>query len=446
MIVFLSAQEHSRLLEDTGLLKKIFVRWKCDLGDFIKKEYANLISLHPEIIIIDSMAITDPEKISLFQTLFSKEVRIILLRTKDQCIELDDENLEQVVIDEQLRQNLWKLLQLEPEEETESEKTLMKIGFLNRTEDPEQVVLVVLNFISFFRRYEQSMAFTEVGKECQMKQLEKQMREIKKQGQFYEYQGIPLLYNTVKPNVKYSMFTFSETEKQMWDQCDMKILIRQSGEKIILERDQEYYAIDIIKNPFEKNNGEVYEKIFKEIFPVGQTEIEKETKRKRRIDSRELLRNYGRKAGILIFLLFLGLGVFYVAVWGVSNGKRPKKKEDLKEKIQHQSSVETAISETTQQSKVTQKKKKRTTTALKKETTESVTATENHKKTESERRMEEVLNSESSTRKKNKVSKKPKRKKETEKKKPATTAKQKNTEKKEPTTTEQQFDLDYQVQ
>lgn len=446
MIVFLSAQEHSRLLEDTGLLKKIFVRWKCDLGDFIKKEYANLISLHPKIIIIDSMAIADLEKISLFQTLFPKEVRIILLLTEDQTISFKYENIDQVIIDEQLKQKLWKLLEVKPEEETKPEKALMKIGFLNHTKDPAQAVLVALNFISFFRIHEKSIAFTEVGKECQLRKLEKQTKEIRKQDQFYEYQEIPLLYNTVKANVKYSIFTFSEAEKQMWDQCDIKILIQQSGEKTILERDQEHYEIDIIQNPFEKNNGKIFKKIFKETFPVEQSEVEKETKRKRRIDSREFLRRYGRKAGILIFLLFVGVGIFYVAVWGVSNGKRPKKKEDLREKIQHQSSVETEISETTKQSKVTQKNKKRTTTALKKENTESVTAAENYKKAGSERRTEEVLNSESSTRKKNKVSKKPKRKKETGKKKPTTTAKQKITEKKEPTTTEQQFDLDYQVQ
>lgn len=435
MIVYLTTQENSRLLDETGVWNKKYIHWKCDIGDFIKKEYANILALHPETIVLDTMAVKEIEKLSLLRQSFPETHIIVLSDPSEQEI-LSEMGIKLILKDQSLNRNLCKELGKEVKEK----RDCWKIGFLSS--DAEVSLVTALNFVSDLEKQKRDICLIEVGKESSLQKFA-QNQWIELQEGLYKYHSIPILHNAGKSGVEYSIFSFQSEDSQsehMWNQCDISISVEKVDETFVLKYHTDVFEMKAIHHPIDDDRANTYEKIFGDVLEIvferkrEKKSVSKQPKKRKKINKKNM-----KRAGIFLFLFF-SMGILGVSLMRFYNGA--KRKEELKDKVRQEKMVEsqaTTTSTTVSTEKTTRKVKKSTEHVTTTESTERITTTATAVST----KMDKATNN--STKKVKKKEKTEKKTKTTEKKK-----KEKNTQKEKKSTTEkqkatEQFDLDYEV-
>lgn len=471
MIICLLSDRYSHLFDDCDHIVKIYYKWQMDIRDFIKQEYANILSLRPDKILIEENAVSDPEKISLMKEIFP-DITIVFLASKEP--KEDQDAIGDIMLrpEENMKETLFSALFPDSEKKgtvTEqgpvsvkeaAKKQNIKIGIITDDEkNRDPVYLVSFNIISYLMRFTDDICCIEAGRQSYIQDLAYK-KWVKEDGDICFYQGIPVFHNAVKEDARYSVFVFQPEVKRMWEQCDHPVFVHvhKKNKTIALElRDGETYILDDIEDPCSLKNMDTYEKLFGMKLENKESENRMSSERSRKKSKEKKAektapKKYKKK---MVFVLLAGIIFFACGVLGY--GALQSGEDTTESRVSIQNTSHTAASEedvqkdtekTTEAEKTTEKKeddKKEKKADSAKSTSGSAGTTGSTAKKETKR--SGTKTTESTAKKTTAGKKKTTKKSVTGKKK--STEKSSTAAKKKTTTavpaTESKFDMDYQV-
>lgn len=488
MIVFLASDGYSDLLQNSEekFIHK-YVKWRYDLNFFLKEEYANLMAMNPEWIVIEEKAIDDPSKIDGVIQCFPRTKFIYITSQKDE--KRINGKCKIIYTDGFLKERLQSILFGKKVNIQQEQK---KIGVIT-DQDTDLVKRFTLNLLFCIKRSEQLLVYTEVGQESSLEETAEKYGLLKAE-KGYEYDGIPILHNLVISQALINLFDFGVTDEKkekMFEKCDYRFRIRLEGKRIRVDFQGQIYTIAMIEHPFKPGQERFYADLLPELhLQVPDAKMKrykhltkepkkrKETKTPREKKDRVKLfqkkerpskvkkPKLSKKSGTKIkrklpkvslpklnfsrwieryvtkkrLMVFVGVLAFLsIVAAGFRTYSAGKKKEEIKEAVNKQQS--TVISSATEKtSKATTTAKKEKETKRTEETTETSESKTSGSKDQTTIRRDET--SQKTTRqtssKKSTATTRKKPAATTRKKKPETT-----TRKPKPTTTTERFDVNY---
>lgn len=491
MIVFLASDGYSDLLQNSEekFIHK-YVKWRYDLNFFLKEEYANLMAMNPEWIVIEEKAIDDPSKIDGVIQCFPRTKFIYITSQKDE--KRINGKCKTIYTDGFLKERLESILFGKKVNLQQEQK---KIGVIT-DQDPDLVKRFTLNLLYCIKRSEQLLVYTEVGTEVGQESSLKETAEkygLLKTEKGYEYDGIPVLHNLVISQALINLFDFGVTDEKkekMFEKCDYRFRISPEGKKIKVDLQGQIYTIAAFEHPFKPGQERFYADLLPELHlqvPDAKMKryqhLTKEPKKPR--EKKDRVKRFQKKerpskikkpkpakrAGTKIklklpkisfpklnfsewaekyvtkrrLMVFVGtLAFMSIVAAGFRTFSASQKKEKIKEAVKEQQS--TVLSSTTGKTKETssekvttteKKKKEKSTTESSSEPSQSTTAAAVNR-TDATRRLSQESRTATTTSKKRPKPTTTRKKKTTttQKKKPTTTRRPK------PTTTER-FEIEH---
>lgn len=370
MIVYISTERNSQLFQNADVLSKTYIKWRYDVGNFIKEEYEKILSVHPDAIVVDYMAVDDIDDLTIMNTAF-KGVKLFLVTD----VEIEDK----IKVIEGWNIITWshdtkdKILNLIYSRKADSNAKEVKIGVISDKDDAK--IEVAFNLLETILKYVQNVCLIEVSEKSQMANYVEKFGLIKK-NEFYEYKKIPILHNMAKSDVEISIFCFDCNNRNMFEKCDYPIELQE--ELLIYENNAFLYPK--LKDPLHDDRTSVYKRIFGDKLGFEFDKVKPETeneviKEKKNNESERKIRNI--IYGILIFsftiLLILLLSFSCSKVSDTNDINATREASNELSKIES-----TSLSETTTQLETTFLEE----TASVKETT---TRTEGRTKSETEK-------------------------------------------------------------
>lgn len=262
MIVFLASDGHSDLLQNSEekFIHK-YVKWRYDLNFFLKEEYANLMAMDPEWIIIEEKAIDDPSKIDGVIQCFPRAKFIYITSQKDE--KRITKKCKTIYTDGFLKERLESILF---QKKINLQQEQKKIGVIT-DQDPDLVKRFTLNLLYCIKRSEQLLVYTEVGQESSLEETAETYGLLKTE-KGYEYDGIPVLHNLVISQALINLFDFGVTDEKkekMFEKCDYRFRISLEGKKIKVDLQGQIYTIVAFEHPFKPGQERFYADLLPEL-------------------------------------------------------------------------------------------------------------------------------------------------------------------------------------
>lgn len=440
MILFLITSDLEHVGKELDILHRNYIKWNCNLSDFLKREYVNIDTMKPDTIVIDQAAIEDSNDLIEFQKSFSDIKIVFILRHEDSFQSTDQ--IEIINYDDNIVSSLKKVLELPEKEEQPEEQEEMQIGFLskNRTD----AVLVALSFTKELSRREESICYCEISKDPQLPRIAEEYK-LSKIEEVYKWNGISFMCN-VAEDATYTVCSFCNQDqvKKMFECCKIQIFIEHNDNEYVLHYKDRDIKIQI-ENPFQEQHAQEFQKLLgtdfliyiKETKEESSSDLiseiqeeEKQNKKKNRI-------NRLKKAGfgmILLFLIvFIGVGVSLI----LSNKNTEKKKQHLKKEVQQQTRTTDATTQTATEKEI---KKEVTTKKTNKKSQKKITTSTARRQVTTRRRYITTQRQRSTRRSVQKTS----RRRTTTAKKHATTKRSKSTTQKKKK--KETFNVEYKVE
>lgn len=412
MIVFLASDGYSDLLQNSEekFIHK-YVKWRYDLNFFLREEYANLMAMDPEWIVIEEKAIDDPSKIDGVIQCFPRAKFIYITSRKDE--KRITGKCKTIYTDGFLKERLESILF---GKKVNLQKEQKKIGVITN-QDPDLAKRFTLNLLYCIKRTEYLLVYTEVGQESSLEETASKYGLLKTE-KGYEYDGIPILHNLVISQALINLFDFGVTDEKkekMLEKCDYRFRISLEGKKIRVDLKGQIYTIASFEHPFKPGQERFYADLLPELHlqvPDAKMKryqhLTKEPKKPREKKDRvkrfqkkerpsKIKKKPAKKAGTKIklklpkisfpklnfsewvekytkrrLMVFVGtLAFISIVAAGFRTFSAGQKKEKIKEAVKEQQS--TVLSSTTEKTKETSSEKVTTTAKKKKEkpTTES---------------------------------------------------------------------------
>lgn len=449
MIVFLASDGYSDLLQNSEekFIHK-YVKWRYDLNFFLKEEYANLMAMNPEWIVIEEKAIDDPSKIDGVIQCFPR-TKFIYITSRENEKEINGK-CRTIYTDGFLKKRLESILFGKKVNLQQEQK---KIGVIT-DQDPDLVKRFTLNLLYCIKRSEQLLVYTEVGQESSLEETAEKYGLLKTE-KGYEYDGIPVLHNLVISQALINLFDFGVTDEKkekMFEKCDYRFRISPEGKKIRVDLQGQIYTIAAFEHPFKPGQERFYADLLPELhLQVPDTKMKRPSKIKKPKPAKKTgtkiklklpkssfpklnFSEYVTKRRLMVFVGTLAF--ISIVAAGFRTFSAGQKKEKIKEAVKEQQS--TVLSSTTEKVTTTAKKKKeKPTTESNSEPSQSTTAAAVNR-TDATRRLSQESRTATTTSKKRPKPTTTRKKKTTttQKKKPTTTRRPK------PTTTER-FEIEH---
>lgn len=455
MIVYISTERNSGLFEHADMFSKTYIKWQYDVGRFVKEEYANILSIHPDAIVIDYRAFKNVSKLTLMKDAFPNVKFVVTVDEETANTLAPMEGFDIIILNNDSLDRILDIIY--PERKKDSNVRETKIGIISEEKGAE--VNVAFNLLEFLSGYTRDVCYIEAAEKSRIPKYEKKFGLAKREG-FYEYKGIPILFNMGKSGVKISVFSFDAGNRKMFEQCDYPLELKDG--KLIFN--QNSYDYPKFKNPVRDDRSDVYRKIFgnKLGFEIKETAEETELEFSETDETKKKIRDKEKigiliKCGILIFILSILIPIIFFT-WSKSSKVRNKsitkksvrKTETVQEILTTQEGVavtweETTIpEEITNQEETVTEKKKRITSKKEKKTTDRMTEAHTENVTKGSTYKEPVKTTVQKD-DKDSETKKTAQKKKTVKKKVTAKKKKENASKKEEATTSQPFDFEYKI-
>lgn len=440
MILFLITSDLEHVGKELDILHRNYIKWNCNLSDFLKREYVNIDTMKPDTIVIDQAAIEDSNDLIEFQKSFS-DIKIVFILRHEGSFQSTDQ-IEIINYDDNIVSSLKKVLELPEKEEQPEEQEEMQIGFLSKNRI--DAVLVALSFTKELSRREESICYCEISKDPQLPRIAEEYK-LSKIEEVYKWNGISFMCN-VAEDATYTVCSFCNQDqvKKMFECCKIQIFIEHNDNEYVLHYKDRDIKIQI-ENPFQEQHAQEFQKLLgtdfliyiKETKEESSSDLiseiqeeEKQNKKKNRI-------NRLKKAGfgmILLFLIvFIGVGVSLI----LSNKNTEKKKQHLKKEVQQQTRTTDATTQTATEKEI---KKEVTTKKTNKKSQKKITTSTARRQVTTRRRYITTQRQRSTRRSVQKTS----RRRTTTAKKHATTKRSKSiTQKKKKKET---FNVEYKVE
>lgn len=440
MILFLISSDLEHVGKELDILHRNYIKWNCNLSDFLKREYVNIDTMKPDTIVIDQAAIEDSNDLIEFQKSFSDIKIVFILRHEDSFQSTDQ--IEIINYDDNIVSSLKKVLELPEKEEQPEEQEEMQIGFLSKNRI--DAVLVALSFTKELSRREESICYCEISKDPQLPRIAEEYK-LSKIEEVYKWNGISFMCN-VAEDATYTVCSFCNQDqvKKMFECCKIQIFIEHNDNEYVLHYKDRDIKIQI-ENPFQEQHAQEFQKLLgtdfliyiKETKEESSSDLiseiqeeEKQNKKKNRI-------NRLKKAGfgmILLFLIvFIGVGVSLI----LSNKNTEKKKQHLKKEVQQQTRTTDATTQTATEKEI---KKEVTTKKTNKKSQKKITTSTARRQVTTRRRYITTQRQRSTRRSVQKTS----RRRTTTAKKHATTKRSKSTTQKKKK--KETFNVEYKVE
>lgn len=440
MILFLITSDLEHVGKELDILHRNYIKWNCNLSDFLKREYVNIDTMKPDTIVIDQAAIEDSNDLIEFQKSFSDIKIVFILRHEDSFQSTDQ--IEIINYDDNIVSSLKKVLELPEKEEQPEEQEEMQIGFLSKNRI--DAVLVALSFTKELSRREESICYCEISKDPQLPRIAEEYK-LSKIEEVYKWNGISFMCN-VAEDATYTVCSFCNQDqvKKMFECCKIQIFIEHNDNEYVLHYKDRDIKIQI-ENPFQEQHAKEFQKLLgtdfliyiKETKEESSSDLiseiqeeEKQNKKKNRI-------NRLKKAGfgmILLFLIvFIGVGVSLI----LSNKNTEKKKQHLKKEVQQQTRTTDATTQTATEKEI---KKEVTTKKTNKKSQKKITTSTARRQVTTRRRYITTQRQRSTRRSVQKTS----RRRTTTAKKHATTKRSKSTTQKKKK--KETFNVEYKVE
>lgn len=440
MILFLITSDLEHVGKELDILHRNYIKWNCNLSDFLKREYVNIDTMKPDTIVIDQAAIEDTNDLIEFQKSFSDIKIVFILRHEDSFQSTDQ--IEIINYDDNIVSSLKKVLELPEKEEQPEEQEEMQIGFLSKNRI--DAVLVALSFTKELSRREESICYCEISKDPQLPRIAEEYK-LSKIEEVYKWNGISFMCN-VAEDATYTVCSFCNQDqvKKMFECCKIQIFIEHNDNEYVLHYKDRDIKIQI-ENPFQEQHAQEFQKLLgtdfliyiKETKEESSSDLiseiqeeEKQNKKKNRI-------NRLKKAGfgmILLFLIvFIGVGVSLI----LSNKNTEKKKQHLKKEVQQQTRTTDATTQTATEKEI---KKEVTTKKTNKKSQKKITTSTARRQVTTRRRYITTQRQRSTRRSVQKTS----RRRTTTAKKHATTKRSKSTTQKKKK--KETFNVEYKVE
>lgn len=440
MILFLITSDLEHVGKELDILHRNYIKWNCNLSDFLKREYVNIDTMKPDTIVIDQAAIEDSNDLIEFQKSFSDIKIVFILRHEDSFQSTDQ--IEIINYDDNIVSSLKKVLELPEKEEQPEEQEEMQIGFLSKNRI--DAVFVALSFTKELSRREESICYCEISKDPQLPRIAEEYK-LSKIEEVYKWNGISFMCN-VAEDATYTVCSFCNQDqvKKMFECCKIQIFIEHNDNEYVLHYKDRDIKIQI-ENPFQEQHAQEFQKLLgtdfliyiKETKEESSSDLiseiqeeEKQNKKKNRI-------NRLKKAGfgmILLFLIvFIGVGVSLI----LSNKNTEKKKQHLKKEVQQQTRTTDATTQTATEKEI---KKEVTTKKTNKKSQKKITTSTARRQVTTRRRYITTQRQRSTRRSVQKTS----RRRTTTAKKHATTKRSKSTTQKKKK--KETFNVEYKVE
>lgn len=262
MIVFLASEDHSNLLQNSEekFIHK-YVKWRYDLNFFLREEYANLMAMDPEWIVIEEKAIDDPSKIDGVIQCFPRAKFIYITSQKEE--KRISGKCRTIYTDGFLKERLESMIFGKKVNLVQEQK---KIGVIT-DQDPELAKRFTLNLLYCIKRSERLLVYTEVGQESGLVEAALKYGLLKTE-KGYEYDGIPILHNLVIGQALINLFDFGVTEEQkekMFEKCDYRFRISLEGKRIKVDLQEQTYTIAAFEHPFQPGQERFYADLLPEL-------------------------------------------------------------------------------------------------------------------------------------------------------------------------------------
>ena len=420
MILFLISSDLEHVGKELDILHRNYIKWNCNLSDFLKKEYVNIDTMKPDTIVIDQAAIEDSNDLMEFQKSFS-DIKIVFILRHEGSFQSTD--------------------QIEIEEQEE-----MQIGFLSKNRI--DAVLVALSFTKELSRREKNICYCEISKDPQLPRIAEEYK-LSKIEEIYKWNGISFMCN-VANDAFYTVCSFCNQDqvKKMFECCKIQIFIEHNDNEYVLHYKDRDIQIQI-ENPFQEQHAQEFQKLLGTDFLIyikEETETkeessndliseiqeeEKQNKKKNRIDR---LKKAGFGMILLFLIVFIGVGVSLI----VSNKNAEKKKQHLKKEVQQETRTTHATTQTVTEKEI---KKEVTVKKTKKKSQKKLTTSTVKRQTVTTRRRYTTTQRQRSTRR---SVRKTSRRRTTTAKKHATTKRSKSTTQKKKK--KETFNMEYKVE
>ena len=464
MIVFLTSEDYSNLLQNSEEFIHKYVKWRYDLNFFLKEEYANLMAMDPEWIIIEEKAIDDPSKMDGVIQCFPRAKFVYITSQKEE--KRITGKCKTIYTDGFLKERLESMIFGKKVNLQQEQK---KIGVIT-DQDPELAKRFTLNLLYCIKREERLLVYTEVGQESGLEEAALKYGLLKTE-KGYEYDGIPILHNLVIGQALINLFDFGVTEEKkekMFEKCDYRFRINLEGKKIRVDFQEQTYTIAAFHNPFQPGQERFYADLLPELHlqvpdakmkrvrllqkkersqKVKKSKPTKKPRVKMQIPKPSLPKpnlskwkeRYLTKRRLMIFVGILAM--ISIVAAGLRTYSASQKKEQIKEAVkEQQSTVVPSTAEKTSEKVPTEKKKNKKL----KPTTEDI-----QKTTSSQSTTEAAVSNTAATRRLNQGS----RTTTTQRPKPTTTRKKRvtttikkkttTTQRPKPTTTTERFEIEH---
>lgn len=440
MILFLITSDLEHVGKELDILHRNYIKWNCNLSDFLKREYVNIDTMKPDTIVIDQAAIEDSNDLIEFQKSFS-DIKIVFILRHEGSFQSTDQ-IEIINYDDNIVSSLKKVLEIPEKEEQPEEQEEMQIGFLSKNRI--DAVFVALSFTKELSRREKSICYCEISKEPQLPIIAEEYK-LSKIEEVYKWNDISFMCN-VAEDATYTVCSFCNQDqvKKMFECCKIQIFIEHNDNEYVLHYKDRDIKIQI-ENPFQEQHAQEFQKLLgtdfliyiKETKEESSSDLiseiqeeEKQNKKKNRI-------NRLKKAGfgmILLFLIvFIGVGVSLI----LSNKNTEKKKQHLKKEVQLQTRTTDATTQTATEKEI---KKEVTTKKTNKKSQKKITTSTARRQVTTRRRYITTQRQRSTRRSVQKTS----RRRTTTAKKHATTKRSKSTTQKKKK--KETFNVEYKVE
>lgn len=458
MNVFIATTQTQDLLKGEDQIWTYCLRRE-PLQKFIKEQYGKLVTLKPEIFVIDLRAFDSPSDLPLLIHSFPSAKYLIIVPAGQKfrmqhCIPFPE------------GKGLLKYLKEGPQQK--------KIGIISE-EETDATALVAFQLISCLAREQGNLCYIEVGKNARLPERAEKFH-LTKTEYGYEYNSIPFYSNLAK-DTEISVFDFGKRDaakENMLRRCDIPLIVgTEKGRKIRIKRGDQEAVIKIPKDPFRPELIDAFQnfipeidfgvtekktrKIFKKKDKKNPGSREKKTRKREKIPTSEKKESKNKRSKKLnvhkpdiqkfrrkitkkqFLILVFSLAVLSVGAATIRIQSAQKKETKVKEAVQEkqkeqhpeptQASSEKQTEKSTEKRKSTKKKEKTTTASATSESGSYPVTTTSRSSSGRTSKQSTTRRSVVTTRKKRKVT-------TTRKPRPTTTRKPK------PTTTER-FDVNY---
>lgn len=206
MILFLISSDLEHVGKELDILHRNYIKWNCNLSDFLKKEYVNIDTMKPDTIVIDQAAIEDSNDLMEFQKSFS-DIKIVFILRHEGSFQSTDQ-IEIVNYDDNILSSL-KVLEIPEKEEQPEEQEEMQIGFLSKNRI--DAVLVALSFTKELSRREKNICYCEISKDPQLPRIAEEYK-LSKIEEIYKWNGISFMCN-VANDAFYTVCSFCNQDQ-----------------------------------------------------------------------------------------------------------------------------------------------------------------------------------------------------------------------------------------